>query len=155
MAEDKNYKHIIRVMNTDLDGSISILRALRKIKGVSFMFANMACALAGVEKTKKTGSLSDAEVQKLEAFFKDPVGHGAPEWSLNRRTDPYDGKSSQILSTDIRFIVDNDLKRLKMIKSYRGSRHMAGLPARGQRTKANFRRHKGKSVGVKKKGKGR
>ncbi|MBW3021551.1 30S ribosomal protein S13, partial [Candidatus Woesearchaeota archaeon] len=131
MAEEK-FKHIIRIVNTDLDGNISIVRALRKIKGVSFMFSNMACVLSKVDKKKKTGNLSNEEVQRLETFFKDPVAHGAPEWSLNRRKDPYDGASSQILSTDIKFIVDNDLKRLKMIKCYKGVRHMSGLPVRGQ-----------------------
>ena len=43
-------------------------------------------------------------------------------------------------------------KRLQMIKSYKGMRHAAGLPVRGQRTKSNFRKNKGKgSLGVKKK----
>ena len=46
-----------------------------------------------------------------------------------------------------------DLRRLKKIKSNRGLRHQWGLPVRGQRTKSNFRRSKGKAVGVKRKGK--
>ena len=36
------------------------------------------------------------------------------------------------------------IKRLKAIKSYRGLRHMVGLPVRGQRTKSNARTRKGK-----------
>lgn len=36
------------------------------------------------------------------------------------------------------------IKRLKAIKSYRGLRHMVGLPVRGQRTKTNARTRKGK-----------
>jgi len=36
------------------------------------------------------------------------------------------------------------IKRLKAIKSYRGLRHMIGLPVRGQRTKSNARTRKGK-----------
>ena len=41
---------------------------------------------------------------------------------------------------------------MKKIRSYRGVRHGVGLPVRGQRTKSNFRRNKGKaSLGVKKK----
>ena len=40
------------------------------------------------------------------------------------------------------------LKRLREIKCYRGIRHSLGLPVRGQRTKAHFR--KGKAVGVQK-----
>ncbi|MEK6867257.1 MAG: 30S ribosomal protein S13, partial [Nanoarchaeota archaeon] len=37
---------------------------------------------------------------------------------------------------------------LKKIKAYRGMRHAAGLPTRGQRTRSNFRKNKGKTVGV-------
>lgn len=39
--------------------------------------------------------------------------------------------------------VTNDIKRLKDIGSYRGSRHSKRLPARGQRTKTNARTLKG------------
>ena len=46
---------------------------------------------------------------------------------------------------------ENDVKREQKTKSYRGLRHAIGLPVRGQRTKSNFRRNKGKAVGGKKK----
>jgi small subunit ribosomal protein S13 len=46
-----------------------------------------------------------------------------------------------------------DIKRLKKIKSYRGFRHMSGLPCRGQRTKSNFRKNRRKGAGIKKKNK--
>ena len=48
---------------------------------------------------------------------------------------------------------DFDIKRLRGIKSYRGLRHQLGLPSRGQRTKAHFRKNKSKGVGIKKKSK--
>ena len=42
--------------------------------------------------------------------------------------------------------------KMKKIRSYRGVRHGIGLPVRGQRTKSNFRKNKGKvSLGVAKK----
>ena len=44
-------------------------------------------------------------------------------------------------------------KRLKKIKSYRGLRHAAGLPTRGQRTRSHFRKEKAKGAGIRKKGK--
>jgi len=51
---------------------------------------------------------------------------------------------------DLKFTKENDIKLLKKVKSYRGMRHALGLPVRGQRTKSNFRRNKGKaSLGVK------
>ena len=52
---------------------------------------------------------------------------------------------------DLIFSKQQDVRRLQKIKSYRGLRHAANLPLRGQRTKSNFRRNKGKAVGVKRK----
>jgi small subunit ribosomal protein S13 len=37
-----------------------------------------------------------------------------------------------------------NIKRLKEIKAYRGLRHSAGLPTRGQRTKTNARTRRGR-----------
>lgn len=44
---------------------------------------------------------------------------------------------------DLKRVVANNIKRLKDIKSYRGSRHAKHLPARGQRTKTNSRTVRG------------
>lgn len=44
---------------------------------------------------------------------------------------------------DLRREVSSNIKRLKEIKSFRGSRHSKGLPARGQRTKTNNRTVRG------------
>ena len=54
---------------------------------------------------------------------------------------------------DLREEVSENIKRLKEIVSYRGIRHMKGLPVRGQRTKSNSRTKKGKrkTVGALKK----
>ncbi len=150
MGEDENFKHIIRVVNTDLDGSKPIVNALRKIYGVSFMFANMVCSATGVDKTKKAGTLSDDEVKKLEDAINNPLGNGAPAWMLNRRNDYETGEDKHITTADLKFIKDNDIKMMKKFKTYRGIRHMDGLPVRGQKTKSNFRKNKGNVTGVKK-----
>jgi small subunit ribosomal protein S13 len=44
---------------------------------------------------------------------------------------------------DLRREVGADIKRLKDIKCYRGTRHMKHLPVRGQRTKTNSRTVRG------------
>ena len=44
---------------------------------------------------------------------------------------------------DLKRLVGGNIKRLKDIKSYRGSRHARGLPSRGQRTKTNSRTRRG------------
>ena len=44
---------------------------------------------------------------------------------------------------ELRHIVKNNIKRLKEIGCYRGTRHQKGLPSRGQRTKTNTRTVRG------------
>lgn len=52
------------------------------------------------------------------------------------------------VEADLSRVVSGNIKRLKEIGSYRGSRHKASLPARGQRTKTNARTKRGKRVTV-------
>ena len=49
---------------------------------------------------------------------------------------------------DLRRKVAENIKRLKDIGSYRGTRHSKGLPARGQRTRSNARTKRGKRVTI-------
>lgn len=51
--------------------------------------------------------------------------------------------SQYITEGDLRKVITENIKRLQLIKSYRGDRHKRGLPARGQRTKTNARTRKG------------
>lgn len=149
---DEDFRHIVRIANTDLDGNKKLQSGLRKIKGVNFMFSNLICTLSGVDGTKTVGKLTDQEIKKLDEVINDPIKSGAPEWMLNRRKDPEDGTVKHIISSDLTFNQENDVKMMRKIKCYRGVRHSLGLPTRGQRTKANFRRNKGKvHLGVKKK----
>jgi len=53
-----------------------------------------------------------------------------------------------LVTSELDFAKSNDIRLLKKIKAYRGVRHMYGLPVRGQRTRSNFRRNKGKPMGV-------
>ena len=156
MAETKpQIKHFVRIANTDLEGNKSIGNALTKIKGISFMFSNLVCKLAGIDQKKKSGLLSEDETKKLEGVVLDPVKHGAPKWMLNRKFDPEDGKDRHLITANLKYIQENDVKFMKKMKSYRGMRHAVGLPVRGQRTKSNFRRSKGKVMGVKRKSQGK
>jgi len=149
MVEEKqseSFRHIVRIANTDLDGSKPILHALTKIKGVSCMFANFACYKTNTDKKIKAGDLTEPQVKKIDTFI---TTIRSPSWMMNRRNEVETGETKHLISGDIDYQVENDLKRLKMIKTYRGIRHMHGLPVRGQRTKSNFRKNKGKVMGVK------
>jgi small subunit ribosomal protein S13 len=150
MAE---FKHIIRVSNTDLKGEKPAVAALTKIKGVGTNFASVLCKLSNISLTKKVGNFTDEEVQKINTILADPKKAGIPKWFLNRQKDNETGENKHLINNDLIFTKDQDLKQMKKIKSYRGVRHMFHLPTRGQRTRSNFRPNKGKVTGVKRKGK--
>jgi small subunit ribosomal protein S13 len=146
------FRHIVRIANTDLDGKKQILIALRKIKGVSFMYANFCLYKSNIDIHQKTGEMTDEQIKKLDEVVTKPLQHQIPNWLVNRRFDPETGNTSHIITNDLRFILDNDIKMMKKVKSYKGLRHSWGQPVRGQRTKSNFRKNKGKAnLGVTKK----
>jgi len=149
MAEKPQYqkkemdmRYLIRVYNTDLDGSKNVLIALQKIKGVGFMLANAICTYNKINKMKRAGELTPDEIKKIEDLLKNTAK--LPAWLLNRRKDPETGTNMHLTTNDLDFIKDNDIKMMKKMKSYKGVRHMFGLTVRGQRTKSNFRKNKGK-----------
>ena len=151
MAETKQeLKYFVRIANTDLDGKKPVMEALRKIKGIDIMFSNALCTLAGVDKTQKAGYLSDSHVKRLDEIVTNPSKFGFPIWMLNRRKDREDGTNKHLITSNLIFNIDNDIKMLKKMRCYRGVRHSIGQPVRGQRTKSNFRKNKGKVMGVKK-----
>lgn len=148
--QEKDFRYLVRIMNTDLDGNKQIADALRKIKGIGFPFANAVCTLSGVEKSKKAGHLSEDEVKNIESHIKRAVSL-MPSWMLNRRKDVEEGDDKHLFTSDLDYSIENDVKLMKKIRSYRGIRHGMGAPVRGQRTRSNFRRNKGKVLGVVKK----
>ncbi|MBI1935104.1 30S ribosomal protein S13 [Candidatus Woesearchaeota archaeon] len=144
-------KYFVRIANTDLDGNKPIGHSLTKIKGVSFMLSNAVCNALGLQKTKKTGYLSDAEAAKIDDLIKDPSKYKVPAWLFNRKKDPEDDVDRHLTGASLSFVEENDIKLMKKIRSYKGIRHSFGLPVRGQRTRSNFRKNKGKVLGVKRK----
>jgi small subunit ribosomal protein S13 len=148
MAE---FKHIVRVGNTDLAGEKPLYLSLQKIKGVGENFARITCTLAKIDYLQKTGELSDKQVSTVEKIIEDPKAAGFPLFLLNRQKDYETGEDMHLTLADLDYQKDQDLKREKKMKSYRGLRHQWRLPVRGQRTQSNFRPNKGKSAAVKKK----
>ena len=144
-------KYFVRIANTDLDGNKSVYHSLTKIKGINFMFSNAICNTAKIEKTKKTGYLTEQETVMIDDIIKEPSKFRIPAWLFNRKRDPEDNTDRHLTGSSLTFTQDNDIKMMKKIKSYKGVRHSLGLPVRGQRTKSNFRKNKGKVLGVKRK----
>lgn len=145
MAEQ--FRHFVRIVNTDLEGNKPIKQALIKIKGIGPNFANVICNKLNLDYNKKAGNLTDQEAKSIEDLIKSQKD--IPSWLFNRRKDIETGEDRHIITSQLKLTKDFDIKRLKKIKSYRGMRHAAGLPVRGQRTRSHFR--KGTAVGVIKK----
>jgi len=143
------FRHILRIIDTDVDGSLKAPYALKRIKGISLSFANAILKKAGINPNIRTGFLTEAEVEKIEEIIKAPEKFGLPNWLLNRRKDLETGKDTHLITADLLLKTKMGIEQMKEIKSWRGYRHAYGLKVRGQRTRTTGRT--GKAVGVKKK----
>ena len=144
-----DFQHILRVLNTNIDGRRKVMYAITAIPGVGRRFANVVCKKAAVDAHKRAGELTADEVEKLVAIIQNPKQFKIPAWFLNRQKDYKTGKNSQAFSNNLGAKLREDLERLKKIRAHRGLRHYWGLRVRGQRTKTTGR--KGRTVGVSKK----
>lgn len=147
MSEE--FRHILRIIDTDVDGTLKAPYALKKIKGISLSLANAILKKAGVDPNIRAGLLTEANIEKIEEIIKDPTKHGIPNWLLNKRKDVETGEDKHLISADLILRTKMDIEQMKEIKSWRGYRHAYGLKVRGQRTKTTGR--SGKALGVKKK----
>jgi small subunit ribosomal protein S13 len=145
----QEYRHILRIIDVDVEGSLKTSYALTKIKGISLNLANVVLNKAGVNPNKRAGFLTDAEAERVEGIIKEPSKYGLPSWLLNRRKDSETGKDMHLISADLVLRNKMDIEQMKVMKSWRGYRHAYGLKVRGQRTKTTGR--SGKALGVKKK----
>lgn len=142
----KEIKGIVRIVGTDVKGETQLFTSLQKIRGVGGVLANAVCRVHNLDRNRKVGTLTSIEIKKIEETLKNPSKFGIPSWMLNRMKDMETGEDRHLVGPDLKFTHEQDIKRMIKIKSYRGVRHMFGLPVRGQRTKSSFR--KGRTVGV-------
>ncbi|MEM5773130.1 MAG: 30S ribosomal protein S13 [Candidatus Aenigmatarchaeota archaeon] len=145
----KEVRVIVRVANTDLNGEKPLKNALLGIKGISHAMSKAVCLAAGFDPNRKLGSLNEEEIAKLESVIKEPNKFGIPNWLLNRRREPETGNDFHLTGSDLEIARKFDIQKMIDLKTYKGVRHMYGLPVRGQRTRSSFR--KGRVVGVVKK----
>ena len=145
----QEYRHILRIMGTDVQGTLKNVYALAQIKGVSLSLSNAILKKAGVNPDLRVGFLTETEVDKIEEIIKEPTKYGLPTWLFNRRKDVETGKDTHLISADLVLRTKMDIDQAKEIRSWRGYRHAYGLKVRGQRTKTTGR--SGKALGVKKK----
>lgn len=139
-------KQIIRIMSTDLDGAKKIKTTLCNIRGISYNFSHAVLHAAKIDGERRLGELNEKEVEAIEAIVKDPAKFGIPGWMLNHQFMYKTGETKHLTGADLMVTLRDELNRLKKIRSYRGVRHEANLPVRGQRTRTAGR--KGAKMGV-------
>lgn len=117
---------MVRVAGVDLPEEKITKIALTKIFGIGRNNVLTILSKAGVDGSKRVRELTDEEVSRIqkvvEAGFK--------------------------VEGDLRQEIKDNIARLKRIGSYRGKRHAANLPVRGQRTRTNARTKRGKRVTI-------
>ncbi len=100
--------------------------ALTYVYGIGPKTADTILAKAKVETTVRVKNLTDDELGRItEVIAADYTVEG-----------------------ELQRVVVANIKRLKDIKAYRGLRHTANLPSRGQRTRTNARTRRGKKITV-------
>lgn len=99
---------------------------LTYIYGIGPKVAQDILTAAKIEPTKRVKDLTEEEEMRL----RDVIG------------------ADHLVEGDLQRITANNVKRLKDVGAYRGLRHKAGLPVRGQRTRTNARTRKGRAVAV-------
>jgi small subunit ribosomal protein S13 len=130
---------IVRLAETDLDGTKKLKSALPKIKGVGIPLAAAISRKLGIDPNTVTGTLTDEQMARIEEAVKNPSKAGLPDNMLNRRGDPEEGKNRHIVSSTLTITRKFDIDNMKKIRCYKGVRHELGLPVRGQRTRSSFR----------------
>jgi small subunit ribosomal protein S13 len=100
--------------------------ALTYVYGIGPKTAEGILKVAKVESTVRVKDLTDAEVARIQEEIN----------------------VTYTVEGELQRIVAGNIKRLKDINSYRGLRHKANLPSRGQRTKTNARTRRGKKITV-------
>ena len=146
--KDDDFRYIIRLANTDINGEKTIVMGLTQIKGIGRHLAFIITDKVGIDRSIKIGDLNDQQIEKIKVAIEEITNY-TPGWMLNHRKEIDTGKDIHLISSDVDMRLRDDVNLLKMIRCYRGIRHESGLPVRGQRTRANNR--KGLALGVSKK----
>jgi small subunit ribosomal protein S13 len=120
-----------RVIGIDIPENKRLEISLTYIYGIGRQRSNEIIAKLGLDPDLRANKLTQDDLARINGMLQ----------------------SEYVVEGDLRRQIQNNIKRLISIHSYRGSRHRLGLPVRGQRTRTNSRTRKGrrKTVANKKK----
>ncbi|MGC2790028.1 MAG: 30S ribosomal protein S13 [Thermoplasmata archaeon] len=148
VPDNPNFRYIVRVSNSDLDGTRPVALALTGVRGVGLRLAEVACRLADVKATERIGNLPEPTVEAIESTLA-TLPAKVPGWMINHRHEQVMGETLHLIGPELETRRRDDVNLMKMIRSYRGVRHERGQKVRGQHTRSNGRT--GMAAGVLKK----
>jgi small subunit ribosomal protein S13 len=111
-----------RIIGIDIPAKKRLEIALTYIYGIGLKTSQEIIQKLSLNPDMRASELSQDDIAKINALLQ----------------------NEYVVEGDLRRQVQNNIKRLISIHSYRGLRHRAGLPVRGQRTSTNARTRKGK-----------
>ncbi len=109
-----------RILGVDIPENKKVRFSLRYLFGVGPSLADEVVLKANIDGEKRASALTADEINRIQRILEE---------------FPLEG--------DLRRMINDNVDRLKRIKSYRGLRHIAKLPSRGQRTRSNGRTARG------------
>lgn len=109
-----------RLVGIDLPEHKKMYMALRAIFGIGPTLSEKVLAVTNVDRNKFPRELTADEINRIQKVLETYLVEGYLRRNIN-----------------------DNIARLKSIKSYRGMRHSAGLPVHGQRTRTNARSARG------------
>lgn len=110
-----------RIVGVDLPNNKKVEIGLTYLYGIGPSNVKKIIANAAVDPLKKIADLTEEEISRIQKALDQFTVEG-----------------------NLRREVEQNIKRLEDIGSYRGLRHRRGLPSRGQRTRSNARTRRGK-----------
>ena len=111
-----------RVIGIDIPDNKRLEISLTYIYGIGRRLSNDIILKLGLDRNMRAHKLTQDDIARLNSLLQ----------------------NDYTVEGDLRRQVQNNIKRLVSIHSYRGLRHRLGLPVRGQRTRTNSRTRKGK-----------
>jgi small subunit ribosomal protein S13 len=120
-----------RIIGVDIPDNKRLEISLTYLYGIGRTLSNEIIEKLGLDRNMRAHKLTQDEIARINGLLQ----------------------AEYMVEGDLRRQIQNNIKRLVGIHSYRGLRHRLGLPVRGQRTKTNARTRKGrrKTVANKKK----
>jgi len=115
-----------RISGVTIPAEKQVWVSLTYVHGIGRTSAYKILDKAKVEPTTRVKDLTDGEVARIQDVIS----------------------ADYMVEGELQRMVSGNIKRLKDIRAYRGLRHSANLPSRGQRTKTNARTRRGKKVTV-------